>query len=77
MRKSMGLTLGELVLVLVVTALIFGVGWTPRLGEAIGRLRRTPAPKPSELDITPPPAGGLGSQEPIEEAELVEDARSS
>lgn len=53
-----GFGMGEILLVLVIVLIIFGVGKLPELGEGIGRgIRnfRKQMKAPDEIDITPKP----------------------
>ena len=82
----MGLNAGELILIIVLLFVIFGLGRLGDIGEAIGRMKRKalgpPAPNTS-VDISPPPsaANKKGAPQvsakdiagPTEDAELVED----
>ena len=73
----MGLNLGDHVLVLAVVFLVFGVGHLPKLGEAIGNMRRNyrrSMAGETEIDVTPPEVVSSPREPSVSRTGNVEDA---
>ena len=61
-----GLNIGELIMLIVVIVLVFGVGRLPQIGETVGKMRknhRKSLEGDDAIDITPSPETGHGEDE--------------
>jgi sec-independent protein translocase protein TatA len=61
-----GLGIGELLVILVIVLIVFGVGRLPEIGDGLGRgIRsfRKAMKAPDEIDITPPKEEEAGTKE--------------
>ena len=79
-------SIGEILLVLVILVLVFGVGQLPQLGEAVGKMRlnyKRSLKGDDQIDITPADSSSKSSRTldagkprrgaaSVEDAELVE-----
>lgn len=76
-----GLGFGELLIILIIVMLVFGVGKLPQLGDALGRSIRNfkKAASGDEIDVTPQrdnlPAPGAENRPPA--AKATDDSRKS
>lgn len=70
------LNLPELILVAAIVFLVFGIGQLPKIGEAVGQMRRNyqkGLKSDDTIDITPPTSA---RRVDIEDAELADDSSS-
>ena len=71
----------EFILVALVVFLVFGIGQLPKLGEAVGQMRRNyrkGIETDDAIDITPAPSapsGATAAANDVEDADLVDDHR--
>jgi sec-independent protein translocase protein TatA len=69
------LNLPELILVAAIVFLVFGIGQLPKIGEAVGQMRRNyrkGLATDKAIDITPPV--GAARPQDIEDAELADES---
>jgi sec-independent protein translocase protein TatA len=75
-----GLGFGELLIILIIVMLVFGVGKLPQLGDALGKSIRNfkkAATTSDEIDVTPRPNGLPAGSEANKAPAAPDEARKA